>query len=45
VGLWKSYYSLTSPLSPVEHVNGEGVNNELFVLGLDAFVTSLPEFD
>lgn len=37
-------YVIKNPLSPVEH-SGEGINNELFVLGLDAFITSLPGFE
>lgn len=38
-------YVVKNPLSPVEHAGGAGVKNELFLLGLDAFVTSLPGFE
>ncbi|CAN6646294.1 trafficking protein particle complex subunit Bet5p [Trichomonascus vanleenenianus] len=38
-------YVVKNPLSPIEHGGGAGVSNELFVLGLDAFVSSLPGFD
>ncbi|KAK6521611.1 TRAPP subunit bet5 [Arthrobotrys conoides] len=30
-----------NPLSPVEHAGGEGVNNELFELGIDSFVRTI----
>ena len=31
-------YVTRNPLSPIEHPNGVGVNNELFEMGLDRFV-------
>lgn len=34
-----------SPLSPPEHPGGEGVNNELFTLGLDRFLRPLSIFE
>ncbi|KAA8916817.1 hypothetical protein TRICI_000936 [Trichomonascus ciferrii] len=37
-------YVVKNPLSPIEQPP-EGITNELFVLGLDAFITSLPGFD
>lgn len=37
-------YVVKNPLSPIEHTNGEGVNNQLFAMGLEAFMTSLPFF-
>uniref|UniRef100_A0A060SXU1 Trafficking protein particle complex subunit n=1 Tax=Blastobotrys adeninivorans TaxID=409370 RepID=A0A060SXU1_BLAAD len=38
-------YVVKNPLSPIEHPGGVGVDNELFVLGLDAFISSLPGFE
>lgn len=37
-------YVVKNPLSPIEHTQGEGVNNQLFVMSLEAFMTSLPFF-
>ncbi|KAK7204544.1 Longin-like domain-containing protein [Myxozyma melibiosi] len=38
-------YVVKNPLSPPEHPGGEGVNNELFSLGLDRFLTPLEIFE
>ncbi|KAK9368948.1 Longin-like domain-containing protein [Lipomyces kononenkoae] len=38
-------YVIKNPISPVEHVNGVRVNNELFNLGLDRFLRPLSIFD
>ncbi|KAK9459064.1 Longin-like domain-containing protein [Lipomyces oligophaga] len=38
-------YVVKNPLSPPEHIGGEGVNNELFSLGLDRFLRPLAIFD
>ncbi|KAF3935572.1 hypothetical protein ABW19_dt0203227 [Dactylella cylindrospora] len=35
-------YVVKNPLSPVEHAGGEGVNNEMFELGIDSFVRTIP---
>ncbi|KAL1855691.1 hypothetical protein VTK73DRAFT_8530 [Phialemonium thermophilum] len=40
INLWVEYV-VKNPLSPVEHKGGEGVNNELFELGLDQFIRGL----
>lgn len=43
--IWANLYVefvVRNPLSPTEHPGGVGVNNELFELGLDRFVVSLP---
>lgn len=37
-------YVVKNPLSPVEHSGGEGVDNELFTMSLDAYVNGLPGF-
>ncbi|KAK6362089.1 TRAPP subunit bet5 [Orbilia blumenaviensis] len=34
-------YVVKNPLSPIEHTGGEGVNNELFELGIDSFVRTI----
>ncbi|KAI9818477.1 MAG: TRAPP subunit bet5 [Pycnora praestabilis] len=33
-------FVVKNPLSPVEHPGGEGVNNELFELGLESFINA-----
>ncbi|KAK9322691.1 Longin-like domain-containing protein [Lipomyces orientalis] len=38
-------YIIKNPLSPVDHTNGVGVNNELFSLGLDRFLRPLSIFE
>ncbi|EPS37665.1 hypothetical protein H072_8663 [Dactylellina haptotyla CBS 200.50] len=35
-------YVVKNPLSPVEHAGGEGVHNEMFELGIDSFVRTIP---
>ncbi|KHN95106.1 Sybindin-like protein [Metarhizium album ARSEF 1941] len=40
INLWVEYV-VKNPLAPVEHKGGEGVNNELFEMGLDQFVRGL----
>jgi len=37
-------YVVKNPLSPIEHSGGAGINNQLFTMGLDAYVQSLPKF-
>lgn len=37
-------YVVKNPLSPIEHTNGAGVDNDLFNMGLDSFVRSLQGF-
>lgn len=40
INLWVEYV-VKNPLSPVEHKGGDGVENELFELGLDQFIRGL----
>ncbi|KAK1769808.1 hypothetical protein QBC33DRAFT_529182 [Phialemonium atrogriseum] len=40
INLWVEYV-VKNPLSPAEHKDGEGANNELFELGLDQFIRGL----
>lgn len=35
------YAVVKNPLAPVEHKGGDGVQNELFELGLDQFIRGL----
>lgn len=37
-------YVVKNPLSPLNHSGGAGVDNEIFNMGLDALVRSLPGF-
>ncbi|KAM4054744.1 sybindin-like family protein [Hirsutella rhossiliensis] len=40
INLWVEYV-VKNPLAPVEHKGGDGVQNELFELGLDQFIRGL----
>lgn len=37
-------YVVKNPLSPINHSGGAGVDNELFNIGLDAFIQALPGY-
>lgn len=37
-------YVVKNPLSPVNHSGGAGVDNELFNIGLDAFIQNMPGY-
>ncbi|CAG8535707.1 9739_t:CDS:2 [Funneliformis mosseae] len=38
-------YVVKNPLSPTEHLGGEGVNNEYFKAAVDKFVKTLPAYE
>ena len=45
MGPWLMTSSVVkNPLSPVEHPGGVGANCELFDLGVDQFVVSMPDY-
>ncbi|KAJ6787502.1 hypothetical protein PWT90_02265 [Aphanocladium album] len=48
INLWVEYEChlvVKNPLAPVEHKGGDGVQNELFELGLDQFIRTVGRFD